>query len=53
MKIHPDTNFASMTLKSLHGSSSQSILFISQFDGQMACMELEEVVILVLQDSDQ
>lgn len=52
MKIHCDTNFVSITLKPLHGSTSQSILFISQFDGWVACMELE-VVILVLQDSDQ
>lgn len=53
VKIHCDINFVSITLKPLHGSTLQSIPFISQFDGQVACMELEEVVILVLQDSDQ
>lgn len=50
MKSHRDTNFVSIPLKAFHGPSSQSVLFISQFDGQVACMELEEVVILVLQD---
>lgn len=50
-KVRCDTNFP-ITL-ALHGSTLQSIPFISQFDGQVACMELEEVVILVLQDSYQ
>lgn len=50
MKSHRGTNFVSIPLKPFHGSSSQSVLFTSQFDGQVACMELEEVVILVLQD---
>lgn len=53
VKVCCDTNFFPITLKPLHGSTLQSIPFISQFDGQVACVELEEVVILVLQDSDQ
>lgn len=31
----------------------QSVLFISQFDSQVTCMELEEGVSLVLQGCDQ
>ena len=53
VKVLCDTIFFPITLKPLHRSTSQSIPFISQFDGQVACVELEEVVILVLQDSDQ
>jgi hypothetical protein len=53
IKIHPDTKFVPVTLKPLGGSTIQSLLVISQSDDQVACMELEEVVILVLQGSDQ
>lgn len=53
MKIHCDTEFVSITLKVFTWITLQSILLTSQFDDQVACMELEEVVILVLQASDQ